>query len=65
MVGVRPDKRAVVVAAAAVVIAVLLGYRAGAIPGVAAALAGLIPAAVLQAAATRQGSASARHCHSP
>jgi hypothetical protein len=59
--GVRLDKRAMVVAAAAVAAAVLLGYWAGAVPGVAAALAGLIPAAVLQAAATRQDSAAARH----
>jgi hypothetical protein len=43
--GVRLDKRAVIVAAA-VAIAVLLGYWGGAIPGVAAALAGLLSAAV-------------------
>jgi hypothetical protein len=42
------------------VIAVLLGYRAAAVPGVAAALAGLIPAAALQTAATRQESFAAR-----
>lgn len=40
---VKPDKRAVVLAGAAVVLAVILGYWAGALAGVLAALAGLIP----------------------
>jgi hypothetical protein len=57
---VRPDKRAVLIAVVAVSAGVLLGYWAGAVPGVAAALAGLVPAAVLQIAMTRQGSVNER-----
>jgi tetratricopeptide (TPR) repeat protein len=56
---VKPDRRAVVVAVVAVAAGVGLGYWAGAVPGVAAALAGLIPAAVLQVAITRQASVDA------
>ena len=45
---VKLDKRAVVLALAAVAIAVILGYWAGAIAGVAAALAGLFSAVVFR-----------------
>jgi hypothetical protein len=44
--GVRLDKRAAALAAVAVAAGVVLGYWSGAVPGVAAALAGLIPAVV-------------------
>jgi hypothetical protein len=43
-----------------VVLAIILGYWAGAIAGVAAALAGLLSAAVFQVAVNRQGLADVR-----
>lgn len=58
--GVRLDKRAAVVAAAAVAVGVGLGYWSGAVPGVLAALAGLIPAVIWQVAVNRQGTADER-----
>jgi tetratricopeptide (TPR) repeat protein len=54
------DKRAAVIAAAAVAAGVVLGYWSGALAGVLITLAALIPAAVLQVAMTRQGSVSAQ-----
>ncbi|HEY1621737.1 MAG TPA: tetratricopeptide repeat protein [Streptosporangiaceae bacterium] len=56
----RLDKRAVTVAVAGVAAGVLLGYWAGAVAGVLAALAGLVPAAALQAAGSWQSRADAR-----
>jgi len=53
--GVRLDKRAAMIAAAAVAVGVVLGYWSSAGSGVLAALAGLIPAVVWQVAAGLQG----------
>jgi len=53
--GVRLDKRAAMIAAAAVAVGVVLGYWSSAGFGVLAALAGLIPAVVWQVAAGLQG----------
>lgn len=57
---VKLNKGAVVVAGAAVALAIIFGYWAGAIAGVAAALASLFSAAVLQVAVNRQAQANAR-----
>jgi len=58
--GVKPDKRAVAVAGAAVAAGVVLGYWSGAVPGVLAGLASLVPAMAWQVAVNRQGTAGGR-----
>jgi tetratricopeptide (TPR) repeat protein len=57
---VRLDKRAVVVALAAVAVAVILGYLGGTVAGVALALAGLFSAVILQVAVNWQELAGRR-----